>query len=320
MKRMISIILVFVVVLNLFIACGTPVNLAYIESETENSISDASLDDKNDADNSNYLSKNPVELRNEKVSFALDINSHTITQKLEDNIAECVGYVEKNEYGNYYVIYASNAFEYYVYIECRETNLEAGKISENLLVEIANEKPVNIDIIDLGEKKMMLVFSNFNAFSCIQDELLNELSKLDSVEKIKIGYIEQHSREIINNYEIYANLGQKYEKNVVLTTYEEFSSELGDLVDDYNGLGRIDAETFEDNYVFVVTNNNYSAFKISDAKLIENTIYFTNNIFLQTGVANNLITTVDSCVLVIPKKDIGMIPDNYTIKLLEVEV
>lgn len=327
MKKLLSIMLISLMLIALLASCSKPVNTntdsqGNESTNTGTNIDTSSKEDTGNETNINAPEKSVVELRNEKVRFAIDANSHTINNKLEYNITEYVGYIETNELGNEYIVYAPNAFNYYVHIMSKKNNNNAGWVYERILEKSIDDKKKHIDVIEIKANEMLIVFPDFNTYSYLQEELLNELSALDSVENVVVGYIEvQKTNDSINNsYEIYANLGEKYKKNAVFSTYEDFYNELGDFVNDYEGLEKITNETFENNYVFVITNQNYSDFKISDAYVYKNIIYFTNNVLVKTAVATNLILNVDSCVVVIPKESIGVLPDNPIITLLEAVV
>ena len=224
----------------LLASCSKPVNTntdsqGNESTNTGTNIDTSSKEDTGNETNINAPEKSVVELRNEKVRFAIDANSHTINNKLEYNITEYVGYIETNELGNEYIVYAPNAFNYYVHIMSKKNNNNAGWVYERILEKSIDDKKKHIDVIEIKANEMLIVFPDFNTYSYLQEELLNELSALDSVENVVVGYIEvQKTNDSINNsYEIYANLGEKYKKNAVFSTYEDFYNELGDFVNDY---------------------------------------------------------------------------------------
>ncbi len=272
-----------------------------------------------------------VGARNEKVSFDLDYHHFgDEMEKIDDKKDPTkfdFGYICKDENGNEFIAYAPNLYSYTVLVECTEEKTEAYNGIRNVLNQFnpwnsSDRKDIDIDTQDLPNNMILITFPDFDNYFTCQDELLDKLSVLECVKKIHVSYISSQNGTYSpkNPYVIYADVGSKYHKNDVFTAYEEYVNALGSCIENSEGLKKITEKTFESNYVFVVTNSHWSEFKISDARLVDNTVYFTNNEFQGKNQIHDMIAYENSCVIVVPKDEIGELPENVSVKTVGVPI
>lgn len=278
------------------------------------------------------IPQRPVsELRNEKVVFDLDY--HHYGDELEkdyikeDPTKHLWGYIDKNVNGNEFIEYAPNIFSYTVLVEFTENNSPLYSTIRRVLKQFepyysTDRKDVDIDVQELSSNMILVTFPDFDTYFTCQDELLDNLSVLNCVEKIHVGYIgsQNGTYRPKNPYVIYADLGSRFHTNVVFTTYEEYINTLGAYIESSKGLQKIKESTFEENYVFVVTNNHWREFKINDARLVGDTVYFTNNEFQGKNQLHDAMLYENSCVIVIPRDEIGVLPQNVSVKTVDVPI
>jgi hypothetical protein len=278
------------------------------------------------------ISERPLsEIRNEKVSFDLDY--HHYGEELEkeefkkDPTKYLWGYIDKNENGNEFIEYAPNLYSYTVLIECTANKDLAYSRIRNALKQLdpwysEDGDDIDIDVQDLPNDMVLITFPDFDTYFTCQEELLDELSVLNCVKKIHVGYIgsQNGTYHPKNPYVIYADLGSRFHQNTVFTTYEEYINTLGAYIESSKGLQKIKESTFEENYVFVVTNNHWREFKINDARLVGDTVYFTNNEFQGKGQLHDAMLYENSCVIVIPRDEIGVLPENVSVKTVDVPI
>ncbi len=273
----------------------------------------------------------PVGPRNEKVSFDLDYHHFGDTLEDKENKKDPTkfycGYICKDKNGNEFIAYAPNAYSYTVLIECTEEKNKAYDWIRNVLNQFdpwygTDRRDIEIDAIDLPNDMILITFPDFDTYFTCQDELLDKLSVLECVKKIHVSYISSQNGTYSpkNSYEIYADVGRKYHKNDVFTTYEAYINAFGAYVENNAGLQRIEESTFENNYVFVVANRHHREVEINDARLVGNTVYFTNNEYCNKGEMVDAIEYVNSCVIVVPKDEIGELPENVAVKTVDVPI
>ena len=274
----------------------------------------------------------PIEPRNEKVVFDLDYHhlSNELIEKEEDKADPTkfyCGYICKDENGNEFIAYAPNLYNYTVLIECTEDKSLAYDWINNVLNQFnpwysTGRRDIEIDTQDLPNDMILITFPDFDTYFTCQNDLLNKLSVLECVEKIHVSYINTQNGTYSpkNPYVIYADVGIKYHKNDVFTTYDEFISALGSCIESSVGLKTITEDTFKSNYVFVVINNHHRKLDISDARLVGDTVYFTNNEYSRKGELVDLIEYVNSCVIVVPKDEIGELQENVSVKTVNATI
>ena len=271
----------------------------------------------------------PVSPRNEKVSFDLDY--HHFGDEIKDYYKEDptkfdYGYICNDENGNEYIAYAPNVYKYTVLIECTEDKNDVYGWIDNALNQFdpwyTDVRDILIDTQDLPNNMILITFPDFDTYFACQDELLDKISVLECVKKIHVSYINTQNGTYTpkNTYGIYADLGNKYHKNDVFTTYEEYVNALGTCIENNSGLNAITKSTFESNYVFVVTNHHHREFVISDARLVGDTVYFTNNEFQSNGEWVDAIEYANSCVIAVPKAKIGTLPENAKVKTVDATI
>lgn len=272
--------------------------------------------------------KTVSDLRNEKVSFDLDY--HEIGEMLEkeeinvDSTKHYFGYVGTNESGNEYIIYAPNVYSYYVSIKCTDDFSGVESVIRKIEFDYfdrghtGSNDEMHIDTVQLFDNEILVVFPDFDSYALCQDELLNKLSELDSVSKIKVSYLNiQDGSDVVENPYEYINLGYYYklkEENRLFSTYEEFCEAFADGLSSAEKLDVITAETFENNYVFMIIST-YSGgtygFDISDARLDGNRVFFTTNKYIKSGIHDAWLA-IDYCIVLVPKEELGELPNDIS--------
>ena len=247
-------------------------------------------------------------------------------------------FLAKNEDENSYVAYAPNLYEYYALVQCTATAdaddemlglqyTSTGAAREQMyLLEIkyfsggANGCKINVDVVDLSDDTVMIVFPDFDSYALCQEELLNNLSSLDTVEKISVGYINSQngSKAPTNTYE-YENFYYLFdEHHKFFASYEDFVATFGSKIESSEKLQKITERTFEENYVFAVYNSHYDKFEISDASLVGDTVYFTINGYVKKGVLYDAIAHHNDCITIVPKSELGELPQEIKIETVRV--
>ena len=77
----------------------------------------------------------------------------------------------------------------------------------------------------------------------------------------------------------------------------------------------ITEETFNEYYVFIVNSYDYRN-KVSDAKLVGNTVYLTNNRYYTPNTLEDAIDRSCSFVVLVPKAELGDLPEIVTVKTI----
>lgn len=272
--------------------------------------------------------KTVAELRNEKVT--IDLDYHEMGDMLEKEETEAditkhqFGYIGTNESGNKYVIYAPNVYSYYVSIKCTDDFSDVVDVIRKIEYDYFNRAhtgsndEMHIDTVELFDSEILITFPDFDSYALCQEELLNKLSELDSVLKIKVSYlnIQDGSDAVENPYE-YINLGYYYkleEENRLFSTYEEFCEAFENGLPSAEKLDVITEETFESYYVFMIIST-YSGgtygFDISDAKVDGNRVFFTTNKYIKSGI-HDMWQATDYCIVLVPKQELGELPNDIS--------
>ncbi|MBO5338340.1 MAG: hypothetical protein J6A96_01420 [Clostridia bacterium] len=272
--------------------------------------------------------KTVAELRNEKVT--IDLDYHEMGDMLEKEETEAditkhqFGYIGTNESGNKYIIYAPNVYSYYVSIKCTDDFSDVVDVIRKIEFDYFNRAhtgsndEMHIDTVELFDSEILITFPDFDSYALCQEELLNKLSELDSVLKIKVSYlnIQDGSDAVENPYE-YINLGYYYkleEENRLFSTYEEFCEAFENGLPSAEKLDVITAETFESYYVFMIIST-YSGgtygFDISDAKVDGNRVFFTTNKYIKSGI-HDMWQATDYCIVLVPKQELGELPNDIS--------
>ena len=272
--------------------------------------------------------KTVAELRNEKVT--IDLDYHEMGDMLEKEETEAditkhqFGYIGTNESENKYIIYAPNVYSYYVSIKCTDDFSDVVDVIRKIEFDYfdrahtGSNDEMHIDTVELFDSEILITFPDFDSYALCQEELLNKLSELDSVLKIKVSYlnIQDGSDAVENPYE-YINLGYYYkleEENRLFSTYEEFCEAFENGLPSAEKLDVITAETFESYYVFMIIST-YSGgtygFDISDAKVDGNRVFFTTNKYIKSGI-HDMWQATDYCIVLVPKQELGELPNNIS--------
>ena len=274
------------------------------------------------------LAYNPRELddganlRNQKVTIDLEPNNPSTSISSTDLSWRYAGYVGYNENGNLYIKYAPNFYNYLLLISCTGDTIEAWELIE----EIVELEKIDISLVLLGNK-IMIDFPSFDAYSLVQEELLDALSNLESVEKIEVGYKEaSDSDKKVVGYELYQDFIpiDCESESILIKTYAEFT-ELFDLTDEENtSIREITEETFENNYVLftlIGCGDCADEILIADARLIDGTLYFVQYDGYYTSGLHCDVALIVTRLVVIPKSDLGTtIPDEFDIKTISRDI
>ena len=257
-------------------------------------------------------------LRSQKVT--IDLNDHHSIIMEDDVFFRYAGYVDYNENGNQYIKYAPNCYDYFALVSCNADTVEAWALIEEIL-EVAE---INIELL-LLDNNIMIEFPSFDAYSLVQEELLDGLSNLESVEKIEVDYIETNiNNEEIKGYELYQNFVSIDCENIIIKTYTEFT-ELFDLSDDKNAeLATITEQTFENNYLLFISvccGHCADEIVITDVKFIDNILYFIQYDGYYTNDFHCEVAIDIPLLVVIPMSEIGtMIPEEFEIKTIDRDI
>lgn len=261
-----------------------------------------------------------AEKRSLKVSF--DLSEHDSW----DYDSNYVGLMALNSDGNEYIAYAQNVYQFYVIVNCKSSLADAYllvKQIENKYFSYYNEqkKTVILDTIRISSDEIMVVFPNFNSYYECQEELLDKLSEKEYVNSIKVGYIKSQdgTKEIKNGYK-YINLPYFYTENQLIKSYEEFEKISESILTNSEDLQQITEQTFDENYVFIVTNFHHSRVEITDARLVGDTVYFTNNEYSKKGELVDAIEFFNACLTIVSKEELGVLPKEVSVKAMTATV
>ncbi len=265
-----------------------------------------------------------AEKRSLKVSF--DLSKHNSWNDDVDSVSDNVGVIGLNSDGNEYIAYAPNVYQFYVIVNCKSSLTDAWILVnqiENKYFSDYNEpkKTVVLDTIRMSSDEIMVVFPNFNSYYECQEELLDTLSEKEYVNGIKVGYINSQdgTKEIKNGYK-YINLGYFFSENQLIKSYEELEKTLGSKISSNEELQQITEQTFEENYVFIVNNLHHSRVEITDARLVGDTVYFTNNEYSKKGELIDAIEFFNACITIVSKEELGTLPKEVSVKTITATV
>ena len=254
-----------------------------------------------------------------KVSFDLSEHDSWSNEVYDINY---VGLMALNSDGNEYIAYAQNVYQFYVIVNCKSSLADAYLLVnqiENKYFSHYNEqkKTVILDTIRISSDEIMVVFTNFNSYYECQEELLDKLSEKEYVNSIKVGYIKSQdgTKEIKNGYK-YINLPYFYTENQLIKSYEEFEKISESILTNSEDLQQITEQTFEENYVFIVTNFHHSRVEITDARLVGDTVYFTNNEYSKKGELVDAIEFFNACLTIVSKEELGVLPKEVSVKTM----
>ena len=258
-----------------------------------------------------------VNLRSQKVT--INLNEHIKYPWNMHPTNKYAGYIGYNENLNQYIKYAPNTFSYSVKVTCKDDVNEALELAQSVIKDNPNI------VLSTLENQMSLEFSNFDAYSVVQEELLDGLSNLESVEKIEVDYNETGiNYKEIEGYEYYTGFKSFDSNGMLITSYAEFI-ELFDLTDEQNTeLSKITEETFENYYVLyykVYKGKEAEWITINEAKLIDHKIHCTLFEFYYSGEKYSSATLECPALILIPKSDLGTeIPEVTNIYFNEIKI
>lgn len=296
------------------------------ETNTNNKNDDINSSLNSSSNNESVLSV--AEKRKLKVKFNIDVH-HTGNQtEKEDNGTvldrHLIAVMGKNEEGNEYIEYSPNAYSFYLLITSQSTLNEAwdiidAQINKHFAGGSKDNSTTFVDAVAIKENMIMVCFLDFYSYSLCQEEMLNKLSEKDSVLSVEIGYLntQNGTTKPKDTYE-YINVGNAFEEHGYIKSYDEFVSLLGNKIETNEKLQKITVQTFEENYVFVVVNWHYKNFDISDAKLVNDTVFFTTNCYGQNGEIHDTLEYNNACITFVPKTEIGELTQEITVRGLEV--
>ena len=283
------------------------------EIETEEADSSTGTETNEEQNNSAISNLTVAEKRNRKVELYFQ-NHFQITY-----LEFCI---EKNEDGNQYVAYAPNYYNYCIYVECIDTTADVWNKINILEADFLKKERVNIDAVILPDNVVMIVFPNFDSYNSCQEKLLNDLSELNSTERIIVDFFNaQNGTKIIENSYDYIELEGDYifNKDTFIQSYEEFTTQFNDVLERNTDLQEISEKTFEENYLFVIHHNRYGKVEISDAMLHGDTIYFTINRY-EDGKLHDAILHMYECIVIVPKANIGELNQQIKIETVSVDI
>ena len=244
-----------------------------------------------------------VNVRSQKVT--INLNKHIEYPWWSSSPSnKYAGYIGCNENLNQYIKYAPNTFSYSVKVTCKDSINEALALAQSVIKDNPNI------LLSTLENQILLEFSNFDAYSAVQEELLDGLSNLESVEKIKVDYDETGvNAEEIESYKLYTGLKSPDIENKLITTYADFI-ELFDLTDEQNAeISKITEKTFEYYYVLYYKfskGKNAEWIAANEVKLIDGNIHGTLFEFYSSGEKDSSATWVCPALILIPKSDLGI--------------
>lgn len=304
-KYLLSFLCILLLVLCVSSCTGNTVDTTYENSDTS-------------ADEPNENMLTDAEKRDIKVSFNVDAERGAFAKRI-------VAVMGENEAGNKRIEYAPNAFQYYVFISYQKEGRTVVSNVKNVIDKCTKDV---IDVIKNDEKNTVVVlFPDFDSFYSCQEDLLDCLSKNDSVLDVEVGYfdiqngtkklIEAYEYICIDNEDTYNNVLKR--ENVYLKSYGDFVSLFGAEIENDIGLQKITEQDFNENYVFVILNTHYGEFDICDAKLVGDTVFFTTNYYTVRRLVNGNLNYNVSVTLV-PKSELGELPENAKVTAIEAVV
>ncbi len=259
--------------------------------------------------------------RAEKVNINLDYH-HSYMDKVEeenvDKTKHYAGYICINQNGNEYIAYAPNVHSYYTAITIDENPNSMEEVYSKIYRienEYFNDSPeyTKIDIIEIGNV-ITIYFPNFDSYFECQEYMLDTLSQIEAVKSIDVGYIEAQDTNTMN-FETYETIVLSYqdwfETDWLCTSYEDLKFACRNMKMPAN----ITEETFNEYYVFIVNSYDYRN-KVSDAKLVGNTVYLTNNRYYTPNTLEDAIDRSCSFVVLVPKAELGDLPEEVTVKTI----
>ncbi|MBQ8146219.1 MAG: hypothetical protein IJ039_05495 [Clostridia bacterium] len=258
------------------------------------------------------------ELRNEKVTIDLDCPDMDMLENVLDTSSwRHAGYVGYNENGNEYIIYAPNDYYYYVTVLCNGNTIEAFNLINQLSIL------ASFDLMELSNG-IGIEFPIFDEYNKIQEELLNGLSVLDTVENIYVSYIIPYGFSEYSKNDVYtAGFVPINYKNRLITSYEQFN-ELFDLTDEKNtSIKAITRETFENNYVLFMSSfycgSEASSIVLKDLKLVDKGLYLTKYEYFEGE--HSQTTDETYALIVISKTEFNQIPpDDFNVYFVDIEI
>jgi len=143
--------------------------------------------------------------------------------------------------------------------------------------------------------------------------MLDELSKIEAVKSINVGYIEAQDVNSKNfqTYETILLSRDLFEDNYLCPSYNDLNYV---TVPD-----SVTEETFDSYYVFVVNSFDYRS-KVSDAKIVNNTVYLTLNHYYTPNTLEDAIERSCSFLVLVPKAELGELPEIITVKTLRARI
>ena len=269
--------------------------------------------------NNNYSTPSVLsvaEKRKLKVSFNMDKEDFGGVSD-----GRLIAIMGKNEDENARIEYSPNAYQFYVSILCQDKLDEALSVIEKQIeahfdgYAYGGSPSTVIDVIKNNvSNTATILFPDFDSYYLCQENMLNSLSEKDSVLSVEVGYfdIQNGTRKPKSTYE-YINVGRVFEEDRYIASYEEFTLLLSNKIESSEKLQQITEQTFEDNYVFVVVNLHHREFDISDAKLINNTVYFTTNCYGINGDLIDAMEYLNACITLVPKSELGELPQKISV-------
>lgn len=263
-----------------------------------------------------------AEKRASKVTIDLDMRS--IMGEVMD---EKAGYIGINANGNEYIAYAPNIYTYYVQIQANRLNYNIKEVTQ-LVSGIENDyfddvgETKKIDAIWHNDDYLMLYFPDFDSYFECQEDLLDGLSKLDMVYAIKVGYIDtQNEHTIANEYDVIIAYGNSecFDNDCLFSSYAELEAELGAKLTTNEALKAITSETFEIYYVFGINTFDYRN-TVGDARIVNNTVYFTVNRYYEHNKLEDAIDRSCSFLVLVPKSELEELPENITVKTVRTTI
>lgn len=256
--------------------------------------------------------------RAEKETINLDYHhSYIDKEETKDKTKHYAGYILINQNGNEYIAYAPNVHTYYTTITIDENPNSRDEVYSKIYSienKYFNDSPeyTKIDIIEIGNA-ITIYFPDFNSYFECQEYMLDALSQIDAVKSIDVGYVEAQDTNSMN-FETYKTIkisGDKFETDWLCASYEDlkFACRATRVPES------ITEETFNEYYVFIVNSYDYRN-KVSDAKLVENTVYLTVNDYYTPNTLEDAIDRSCSFAVLVPKAELGEIPEIVTAKTI----
>ena len=320
-KYLLSLLCVLLLVLSVS-ACGSQQTSDANESNNSN-VNGENLENKN-----NTIVLSVAEKRNLKVSFNIEVHHMGNLPEKDDNSIvldrHLIAIMGENKDGNACIEYSPNAYSFYALITCQNTLNDAweiinGQINKHFAGGSKDNSTTFVDAATIKENTIMVCFPDFYSYSLCQEEMLNKLSEKDSILSIEIGYLntQNGTTKPKNTYQ-YIDVGNAFEEHRYIKSYDEFISLLDNTIETNKELQKITSQTFEENYVFVVVNWHYKNFDISDAKLANDTVFFTTNLYGQNGEIHDMLAHNNACITLVPKSELGELAQEVKVRGLEV--